>query len=84
MDTFSKVLHYDDSGTATKFLILKDSDDTFKWQFDGKHFIAIGTNFWMDVPIWINSNGGKVQVYAASVNNDNQKWFLISRGSKST
>ena len=83
MDTFSKVLHYDDSGTATKFLILKDSDDTFKWQFDGKHFIAIGTNFRMDVPIWINSNGWKFQV-CDSVNNDNQKWFLISRGSKST
>ena len=75
-------MHYNDSG-GHKLLILKDFDETFKWQFDGKHFIAIGTNFRMDVHNWMKINGGKVQVYD-SANNDNQKWYLISRGSKST
>ena len=63
--------------------MLKDFDDNFKWQFDGSHFIDIGTNFRMELHNWMKTNGVIVQIYAAA-NNDNQKWYLISRGSKST
>ena len=42
-------MHYNDSGTGNKVLILKDFDDNFKWQFDGSHFADVKTNLRMDV-----------------------------------